>query len=126
MREKESSENHIMNCLKVIIDYANHLKEINFTDINKKENIVSSLNLKIKPESLDPDKRWITTWNHYLNRLKLFLGGCITVIFGVLFLVIPKIQMKNGLLQTLSRSSKDKPNEQAPTLKMKYGNAMNS
>ena len=72
MREKGSSENHIMNCLKVVIDYANHLREINFIDIDKKENIVSFLNLKIKPESLDPDKRWITTWNHYLNRLKLF------------------------------------------------------
>lgn len=30
VREKGSSENHIMNCLKVVIDYANHLRDTKF------------------------------------------------------------------------------------------------
>ncbi len=27
---------------------------------------------KIKSSDIDPEKRWITTWNHYLNHLKFF------------------------------------------------------
>ncbi len=26
----------------------------------------------VKPEETDPEKKWITTWNHYLNHLKIF------------------------------------------------------
>ncbi len=40
--------------------------------MNKKGQITSFLNTKIKDIPVDPDKRWIITWNHYLNRLKLF------------------------------------------------------
>ena len=72
MREKGSSENHIMNNLKVVIEYANYLDEMNLYEVDKREQIITFLNIKIKNGSIDPDKRWITTWNHYLNRLKLF------------------------------------------------------
>ena len=72
MREKGSSENHIMNNLKVIIEYVNYLDETKLYEVDKREHIVPFLNNKIKDGSIDPDKRWITTWNHYLNRLKLF------------------------------------------------------
>ena len=27
----------------------------------------------MKSVEQDPDKKWITTWNHYLNRIKLFV-----------------------------------------------------
>jgi integrase/recombinase XerD len=37
-----------------------------FYDINKKEQILSFLDTKIKDSSQDPEKRWITSWNHYL------------------------------------------------------------
>jgi hypothetical protein len=37
-----------------------------------KDQITSFLNNKIKDNQHDPDKRWITTWNHYLNRIRLF------------------------------------------------------
>ncbi|MDR4491932.1 MAG: hypothetical protein R2685_13700 [Candidatus Nitrosocosmicus sp.] len=70
--EKGSSENHIINNLKVIIEYVNYLKEIKLYDIDKKEQILVFLNSKIKDSVIDPEKRWITTWNHFLNRLKLF------------------------------------------------------
>jgi integrase len=72
MREKGLSENHIINNLKVVIEYVNYLNEISFYEVDKKEHILRFLNIKIKNESIDPEKRWITTWNHYLNRLKLF------------------------------------------------------
>jgi hypothetical protein len=72
MLEQGSSENHQMNNLRVIIDFAKYLGHNTFLDINKREEIISYLNGKIKDPRLDPDKRWITTWNHYSNRIKLF------------------------------------------------------
>ena len=30
------------------------------------------LNTKVKDPDQDPEKRWVTTWNHYLNRIRLF------------------------------------------------------
>ncbi|MGI8834337.1 MAG: hypothetical protein ACR2IS_17095, partial [Nitrososphaeraceae archaeon] len=32
----------------------------------------SFLNTKVKDPGQDPERGWITTWNHYLNRIKLF------------------------------------------------------
>ena len=40
--------------------------------MNKKEQILSFLDTKIKDSEKDPEKRWITSWNHYLVRIKLF------------------------------------------------------
>ena len=74
MQEKGSSENHQVNNLKVVINFANFLgPNISFYNISKKEQITSFLNTKIKSYDIDPDKKWITTWNHFLNRIKLFM-----------------------------------------------------
>jgi integrase/recombinase XerD len=74
MQEKGSSENHQVNNLKVVIDFSNFLgPTTSFYDINRKEQLTSFLNRKIKSSDIDPDKRWITTWNHFLNRIKLFM-----------------------------------------------------
>jgi CheY-like chemotaxis protein len=74
MQEKGSSENHQVNNLKVVINFANFLgPNITFYNICKKEQITSFLNTKIKSSDIDPDKKWITTWNHFLNRIKLFM-----------------------------------------------------
>jgi nucleoid-associated protein YejK len=72
MQDKGSSENHQINNLKVIIDFTRFLGSEGFYSISKKEQITFFLNTKIKDAQQDPDKRWITTWNHYLNRIKLF------------------------------------------------------
>ena len=49
MREKGSSENHQVNNLKVVINFANFLgPDISFYNISKKEQITSFLNTKIK------------------------------------------------------------------------------
>jgi integrase/recombinase XerD len=37
-----------------------------------KEKILKFLDLKRKTEDIDPDKKWITTWNDYLWRIKYF------------------------------------------------------
>ena len=73
MRINNSSEHHQNNNLKVVIAFGNFLdKENSFFDINKKDQVLEFLNTKIKSYDEDPDKRWITTWNNYLNRLRLF------------------------------------------------------
>jgi hypothetical protein len=72
MKDRGSSENHIINNIKVILDLAGFLGPLGYRNIEKKEQILSFLNLKIKDPKIDSEKRWITTWNHYLNRTKLF------------------------------------------------------
>ena len=42
-----------------------------FYDVDHKQ-VLSFLDTKIKPEQIDSDKKWITTWNDYHWRLKLF------------------------------------------------------
>ena len=74
MQEKWSSENHQVNNLKVVIDFAKFLGPLSFYDVKKRKQIVAFLNEKMKPIEQSPDTKWITTWNHYLNRIKLFVG----------------------------------------------------
>ena len=74
MNNNGSSERHQNNNLNVIIEFSNYFEPyITFYDINKKEQILSFLDTKIKDSSNDPEKRWITSWNHYLTRIKLIL-----------------------------------------------------
>ena len=73
MRGNGSSERHQNNNLNVLIEFSNYFdSHITFYDINKKEQILSFLDTKIKDLAKDPEKRWITSWNHYLVRIKLF------------------------------------------------------
>ena len=72
MKNNNSSERHIVNNLKVILNFeyffqsSKNLKEI------ERQNIDAFLDSKIKSPEIDQEKRWITTWNHYLNHLKFF------------------------------------------------------
>lgn len=73
MRNNDSSEHHQNNNLKVIIAFGNFLgRDNSFYEIKRKEQILEFLNTKIKSYDEDSDKRWITTWNNYLNRIRLF------------------------------------------------------
>jgi hypothetical protein len=68
-----SSEHHQNNNLKVVITFGSFIgKDISFLDITKKDQVLEFLDTKVKSYDEDPDKRWITTWNNYLNRLRLF------------------------------------------------------
>lgn len=74
MQLNGASENHQINNLKCIIFFAKYLgKDVGFFDVKKKEQIVSFLNTKMKSVDEDPEKKWIGTWNNYLNRIRLFL-----------------------------------------------------
>jgi hypothetical protein len=73
MKSNGCSDHHQNNNLKVAVAFAKFLgTDITFYDVNKKEQVIAFLDTKIKSSDQDPDKRWITTWNHYLHRLKLF------------------------------------------------------
>lgn len=73
MCEKGSSENHQVNNLKVVLDFAKFLGPISFNEVNQRSQILSFLGPKLKASEIDPERRSITTWNHFLNRIKLFI-----------------------------------------------------
>jgi integrase/recombinase XerD len=69
----DTSENYQNGLVKVIIRFAEHLgPNVTFYQIQDKEQILLFLDLKRKNENEDPDKKWITTWNDYLWRIKYF------------------------------------------------------
>ena len=74
MKNNGCSEKHINNNLKAIMNFADNLKPTttSFFDIRRKDQILIFLDIKIKTIEEDPDGKWITTWNHYLSRIKYF------------------------------------------------------
>lgn len=72
MKENGASERHQNNNLKAIISYSNFLDTRALKEIDKKEDILSYLQTKIKNKEDDPELKWITTYNDYLHRIKHF------------------------------------------------------
>jgi hypothetical protein len=73
MKRIGTSEKYQNNNLKAIIAYSKFLEpSISFYEIENKSQVISFLDTKIKNSEDDPDKRWITTWNDYLVRIKYF------------------------------------------------------
>lgn len=73
MKKASTSEKYQNNNLKAIIAYSKFLgSSISLDQIDTRIQITSFLDSKIKGVEQDPDKRWITTWNDYLGRLKYF------------------------------------------------------
>jgi integrase/recombinase XerD len=71
MKWNGSSEHHQNNNLKAVIAFAKFIgPHSTFYQIQTKEQIITFLDTKKKTE--DNEKKWITTWNHYLVRIKLF------------------------------------------------------
>jgi hypothetical protein len=78
-----TSERYQNNNLKAIINYSKFLgPPISLNQVKNKVQITSFLDLKIKGIEEDPDKRWITTWNDYLGRIKYFYSVCISPRYG--------------------------------------------
>ena len=74
MRNNGSSEHLQNNNLKVVIAFGNFIgKDNSFLDITK-DQVLEFLNTKVKSYDEDPDTRWITTWNNYLNRLRFLFN----------------------------------------------------
>ena len=73
MKSNSCSEKHINNSLKAIMNFDNSLdSKTSFLEIQRRDQILTFLDSKIKNSEEDPDGRWITTWNHYLSHLKYF------------------------------------------------------
>ncbi|WP_148686367.1 hypothetical protein [Candidatus Nitrosocosmicus hydrocola] len=72
MKSSGAGDKHINNNLKIVIGFSNYIgSNLCFEGIGRQE-IIGFLDSKEKPIELDPDKKWITTWNVYLNHLKFF------------------------------------------------------
>ena len=73
MKDNGTSQRHQNNNLKAIIAFAEFLgANKNFCQVTSKDQITCFLDTKMKADILDPEKRWITTWNDYLVRIKHF------------------------------------------------------
>ncbi len=73
MKSAGTSDKYQNNNLKTIIAFGRFLDPaISFQFITKRDQVIGFLDTKIKNSHVDPDKRWITTWNDYLGRLKYF------------------------------------------------------
>lgn len=73
MQSSGCSERNQNNNLKAIIAFANFIgPDTTFYDIYSHEQILCYLDTKIRITEQDPEEKWITTWNDYLNRIKLF------------------------------------------------------
>ena len=72
MRNNSSSERHIINNIKVILNFDNFFHPPKILSEASEKDIHNFFDSKIKPVGIDPEKKWITTWNHYLNHLKFF------------------------------------------------------
>jgi integrase/recombinase XerD len=72
MKENRTSERHQNNNLKAILSYTRFIGVRHLLDVNKKEDILTFLQTKIKNKDQDPDQKWITTYNDYLHRIKHF------------------------------------------------------
>lgn len=73
LKEIDTSNSYQNGLLKVLIRYTEYLGENRtFYQIQEKQQILDFLDMKRKTGSDDPDKKWITTWNDYLWRLKYF------------------------------------------------------
>ena len=69
----DTSESYQNGLLKVIIRFAEYIgTNTTFNQINTEEQILKFLDQKKKTQEEDPDKKWITTWNDYLWRIKYF------------------------------------------------------
>lgn len=68
-----ASEKNQNNNLKAIIAFANFIgPDVSFYDIQSREQIICYLNTKIRDIKQDAEEKWVTSWNDYLNRIKLF------------------------------------------------------
>jgi integrase/recombinase XerD len=70
LRGVDTSENYQSQMLKQLVSYAEFLGETSFYAVNRKEQLTVFLDTKAKRVEVDPDKKWITTYNDYLWRIK--------------------------------------------------------
>ena len=101
MKDNGTSQNYQKGNLRAMIHFAEHVGDgTSFLDIDHKQ-VARFLDTKTKSEKIDPDKKWITSWNDYLWRLSSFLGGfiiflkllaaCVFVMYLCMFSTPPRL-----------------------------------
>jgi integrase/recombinase XerD len=71
MKKNGLSESHTNNTLKTNMLFSEFLgPDVCFYDVKSKEQIINFLDSKMKNPEVDPDKKWIATWNDYLGDIK--------------------------------------------------------
>jgi integrase/recombinase XerD len=104
MKDNGTSQNYQKGNLKAMIHFAELIgATTSFFDIDHKQ-VLRFLDTKIKPEQVDPDKKWITTWNDYLWRLKLFFKWVHHILFFISF-IYESLKGFYILLQILARKT---------------------
>lgn len=68
--EKGNLINSQIVYLKAVYYYAKYLENKNIIDVKQKHEIINYLNTKIK--NYDMEKKYLTTWNDYLLKLRTF------------------------------------------------------
>ena len=57
----------------MFVDFLQSRKKINrLTEVNSIDDIIAFLDTRRKTKDEDPEQKWITTWNDYLWRIKIF------------------------------------------------------
>ena len=73
LKSNNTSESYQNQNIKALINFAKFLgSERDFSEYLKKDEIMAFLDTKIKSKEIDPDKKWMRTWNDYLQRIKYF------------------------------------------------------
>jgi integrase/recombinase XerD len=74
LQSNNTSESYQNQNIKALINIAKFFgTDRDFYQLSKKEDIISFLNTKIKSKEIDPDGKWMRTWNDYLQRIKYFI-----------------------------------------------------
>lgn len=66
--ENDNSERNWINYFKVLSLFADHIGNKAFRNITR-DDVLSFLDKRKKSVDVDPEKKWIVTWNGYLSRL---------------------------------------------------------
>ena len=72
MVTNDKSERTQKNNLKSILNFVRWLDKKSLDEIKDEKIILNFLNIKRKSTDIDPDQKWITTYNDYVIRLKHF------------------------------------------------------
>lgn len=73
LKSNNTSETYQNQNIKALINFAKCLgPNRDFYQLSKKEEMMEFLDTKMNNKEGDPDKKWIRTWNDYLQRIKYF------------------------------------------------------
>ena len=74
---KDTSANYQRNCIKIMLMFGDFLQsrkeeKNDLSQVNSIDDIIAFLDTRKKTKDEDPEQKWITTWNDYLWRIKIF------------------------------------------------------